>query len=108
VPKGRVDVLSAVPNSELAERMLGIAMQCGPMPGRPATALAFNGRRRIIIDDEDVRDCVRGMVNRHGLNAMSVAKIFAEAHRAAGEDESATFWDLVADAVGCLRATSLN
>jgi hypothetical protein len=55
-------------------------------------------------DSDDLKECARAMVKRHGASAYNVALLFASAQRWAGSDEMATFWNAVAQAIQKLGA----
>jgi hypothetical protein len=44
-------------------------------------------------------ECARAMVKRHGANARSVAKVFADAQALAGNAEMTAFWKAVTEAI---------
>ena len=48
---------------------------------------------------DDVAECERAMVERHGVSARSVAKMFADAHAETGNAEMAAFWNAVTQAI---------
>jgi hypothetical protein len=49
--------------------------------------------------NDDLAECARAMVKRHGASASSVAKVFADAHAKIGNAEMATFWNAVTEAI---------
>jgi hypothetical protein len=50
-------------------------------------------------DPDDLAECARAMVKRHGASARSVAKMFAHAHAKTGNAEMTAFWKAVTAAI---------
>jgi hypothetical protein len=49
--------------------------------------------------DDDLRQCVAAMIERHGCEAADVARQFAEAHFALAADEIGEFWAVIAELI---------
>ena len=57
-------------------------------------------------DLNDLAECARAMVRRHGVSARSVAKMFADTHAKTGNAEMAAFWNAVTEAIRKLSAVA--
>ncbi len=56
-------------------------------------------------ESDDVMECARAMIRKHGTDAAEVAQLLAAAHLAARDPEVAEFWSAIAQAVrGALGA----
>jgi hypothetical protein len=59
-------------------------------------------------DFDDLGECARALVKRHGASASSVAKVFADAHAKIGNAEMTAFWNAVTEEIRKVAAPVLH
>lgn len=57
-------------------------------------------------ESDDVMECARAMLRKHGTDAAEVAQLFAAAHFAASDGELGDFWSAIAQAIRGLLGTA--